>query len=112
MELLLPITTNNNIPSNGGSNIASNVASNIASNVASKTRKHKSYKELCKVITEFCKSWKTRQEIAIALGYKQDYLRNNVLPRMVADGYLEKLDKKSATSPNQKYKATSKKTNV
>lgn len=96
MELLLPIKTNNNIPSNG----------------AGKTRKRKSYKELCKVITGFCKTWKTRQEIAIALGYKQDYLRNSVLPRMVADGYLEKLDKKSATSPNQKYKATSKKTNV
>ena len=116
VELLLPITTNNNIPSNGASNIASNIASNVASNVAgnvaSKTRKRKSYKELCKVITGFCKTWKTRQEIAIALGYKQDYLRNSVLPRMVTDGYLEKLDKESATSPNQKYKATSKKTNV
>ena len=97
---------------NLGGLFAGNVASNVASSVASSHRKRKSYKELCAVITEFCKTWKTRQEIAIALGYKQDYLRNNVLPRMVADGYLEKLDKDSSTSPNQKYKATSKKINV
>ncbi len=57
----------------------------------------------------YCKTWKTRQEIAMALGYTQDYLRNSVLPRMVTDGYLEKLDKESATSPTQKYRATKKK---
>ncbi len=98
-----------NIASNVASNIASNIASNVASNIASNHRKRRDYRELCSLIKDFCKTWKTRQEIAIALGYKQDYLRNNVLPRMVADGYLEKLDKDSATSPSQKYKATQKK---
>ncbi len=92
-----------------GSLFSSNVASNVASATISSTRKRRSYRELCALIIELCKTWKTRQDIAISLGYKQDYLRNNVLPRMVADGYLEKLDKESTTSPSQKYSATQKK---
>lgn len=89
-------------PTEHGGLFASNVASN-------RRRNRRDYKELCHLVTEFCTTWKTRQEIAIALGYKQDYLRNTVLPRMVAQGYLEKLYNKSAKSPSQKYRATSKK---
>ncbi|MDE5881127.1 MAG: putative DNA binding domain-containing protein [Muribaculaceae bacterium] len=129
VELILPILSidsvasdgnsevygNSNVVSDGNSkgdensNVASNVASNIASNVASKQHKRKSYEELSILVMNFCKTWKTRQEIAMALGYKQDYLRNNVLPRMIADGLLEKLDKEWATNPNQKYRSTQEK---
>ena len=95
VELTLPINT---MTSNGDGNVASNVASN--------QRKRKSYGELCILIINLCKTWKTRQEIVEESGYKQDYLRNYVLPRMVADGYLEKLDKNLATNPNQKNMST------
>lgn len=98
-----------NIASNVASNIAGNVASNIAGNIATSTRKHLSYSVLSIQIIEYCtNNWRTRQEIAVALCYNSDYLRNIILPRMISDGLIEKLDKEGRTNPTQKYRATAK----
>ncbi len=50
------------------------------------------------------KDWISAQEIALALGYSASHVKTKLIPRMILDGLIEQYDKKSATSPEQKYR--------
>ena len=131
VELTLPIIsdgdsdaesdTESNGTSNGGSKDGSNGGSKggskdgskggskdgskDGSKGGSKGREKISYPDLCKIIIEICKDWKTTQEIAKTINYKHKYLGGKIIPRMIADGLLEPYDKESPKSPEQKYRA-------
>ncbi|MDE5850014.1 MAG: hypothetical protein K2H38_07720 [Muribaculaceae bacterium] len=91
--------------SDDGSNGGSNGGSDGGSNKGKDSLKKRPYTILCKQIIEYCNSWRSNKEIAESLGYDVKYLGSRVIPRMVAEGLLEKLDKESNRSPKQKYRA-------
>lgn len=93
MELVLPIVARANGGSNGGSSKGKD------------SLKKTPYTLLSKQIIAYCNSWRSNQEIAESLGYDVKYLGSRVIPRMVAEGLLEKMDKESNRSPKQKYRA-------
>ena len=101
MELVLPVIAQSNDGSNGGGNGGSYGGSNKGKDRLKKTP----YTLLSKQIIEFCNSWRSNQEIAESLGYDAKYLGSRVIPRMVSEGVLEKMDKESNRSPKQKYRA-------
>lgn len=86
VELVLPIISSE---SNGGSN------------GGSKQR----YATLSANIIDICHDWKSVQEIASIINYSPKYIGSRIIPRMISEGLLETYDKKSPTSPGQKYKA-------
>lgn len=98
-----------NIPSSEA-NIASseaNIASseaNIASSSKSTIKKKLSYKKLKEIICLQCHDWTTLDELAIMIERDKTYLRNFIIPKMLADNSLEMLFPGTPKHPRQKYK--------
>lgn len=74
-------------------------------NVAT-SRKHYSREELRKKIVDYCREWRTLDEISAFIGRNRKYLRNSVLPQMTDD--IEKMYEDIPNHPRQKYKAKEK----
>lgn len=49
-------------------------------------------------------NWVTQEEITNITGKQKAYLRNKILPRMLADGLIEMLYPNIPTHPKQQYK--------
>ena len=95
-----------------GSNIPSNIASS-ASNITSSDSKVASsdiklrmtYTKLKEEICTFCSDWVSIDELADGIHRKRTYLRNKIIPKMLADNSLEMLFPGVPKHPRQKYKS-------
>lgn len=95
-----------------GSNIPSNIASS-ASNITSSGSKVASsdiklrmtYTKLKEEICTFCSDWVSIDELADGIHRKRTYLRNKIIPKMLADNSLEMLFPGVPKHPRQKYKS-------
>lgn len=95
-----------------GSNIPSNIASS-ASNITSSDSKVASsdiklrmtYTKLKEEICTFCSDWVSIDELADGIHRKGTYLRNKIIPKMLADNSLEMLFPGVPKHPRQKYKS-------
>ena len=63
--------------------------------------------QLRELIVEFCKEWRTADEIAVQIGRDTKYIKNFVLPKM--SDLLEKMYENIPHHPRQKYRAGQKK---
>lgn len=94
------------------SNVASS-GSNIASsepNVASFEPKRMPYDKMCALILNSCKDrFLSLEEIAIEVNRNTNYLKNNLIPKLVLSGVLERLYPDIKTHPNQKYRTATNK---
>ena len=79
-------------------------SSDEETNITDNTRLQPRSKKLELLIIESAQEFITVEEIANKVGRRAWYLRNKVLPRMIAEGKMERLYQ-SSTHPNQKYKA-------
>lgn len=95
-----------------GSNIPNNIASS-ASNITSSDSKVASsdiklrmtYTKLKEEICTFCSDWLSIDELADGIHRKRTYLRNKIIPKMLADNSLEMLFPGVPKHPRQKYKS-------
>lgn len=95
-----------------GSNIPSNIASS-ASNITSSDSKVASsdiklrmtYTKLKEEICTFCSDWVSIDELADGIHRKRTYLRNKIIPKMLADNSLEMLFPGVPKHPRLKYKS-------
>ena len=95
-----------------GSNTPSNIASS-ASNITSSDSKVASsdiklrmtYTKLKEEICTFCSDWVSIDELADGIHRKRTYLRNKIIPKMLADNSLEMLFPGVPKHPRQKYKS-------
>ena len=101
------------------SNITSNIASSISkvassgskitssdSKVASSDIKLRmTYTKLKEEICTFCSDWVSIDELADGIHRKRTYLRNKIIPKMLADNSLEMLFPGVPKHPRQKYKS-------
>jgi len=94
------------------SNISSNIASsgsNVASsdsNIASSTAKKRlPYEELRNIISLNSQDWVSLEELSVLVKRDKIYLRNFIIPRMLADNNLEMLFPGVPKHPCQKYKS-------
>lgn len=95
-----------------GSNIPRNIASS-ASNITSSDSKVASsdiklrmtYTKLKEEICTFCSDWVSIDELADGIHRKGTYLRNKIIPKMLADNSLEMLFPGVPKHPRQKYKS-------
>lgn len=73
---------------------------------ASSGRTRMSFSALSEMICEIAKdTWVTQEELTRTTGKQKAYLRNRILPRMLANGLLEMLYPNSPTHPKQQYRA-------
>ena len=74
--------------------------------VGSSERTRMSYsalsEKICKIVEE---AWTSPEELSIKTGKQILYLKNKILPRMLADGLIEMLYPNIPTHPKQQYKA-------
>ena len=94
------------------SNITSNIASSISkvassdSKVASSDIKLRmTYTKLKEEICTFCSDWVSIDELADGIHRKRTYLRNKIIPKMLANNSLEMLFPGVPKHPRQKYKS-------
>lgn len=73
--------------------------------VVSPKRTRMSYPALSEKICSIAQdNWGTQEEITNITGKQKAYLRNKILPRMLADGLIEMLYPNIPTHPKQQYK--------
>ena len=73
--------------------------------VISPKRTRMSYSALSEKICSIAQdNWVTQEEITNITGKQKAYLRNKILPRMLADGLIEMLYPNIPTHPKQQYK--------
>lgn len=87
-------------------NIASKVSKNIASKVWDKNCVSKRTQQLYRAIREACPDFLPLAEIALKVNRKLRYLKNDVIPDMVAMGLLERKYPNVPSHPDQQYRAT------
>ncbi len=100
-------SSDDNSASFGESNSASsgdNSASSKRNNSASSTKKRLSKTEMRALIIDTCQDWISIEEIVQKTGKSYSYLRNNIIPLLVADKTIEMLFPGNPTDPRQKYK--------
>lgn len=83
----------------------SNVASNVASNRAEKKRTRLSTNDLYAAILNTCRDFESLESIANKVGKKQQYLKNSIIPTMVANDLLEREYPHIPKHPKQRYRA-------
>ena len=94
-----------------GSKIPSNIASSASnitssdSKVASSVKLRMTYTKLKEEICTFCSDWVSIDELADGIHRKRTYLRNKIIPKMLADNSLEMLFPGVPKHPRQKYKS-------
>ena len=107
-------SSGSNIASSGsniassGSNIASsgsNVASSDSNIASSTTKKRLPYEELRNIISLNSQDWVSLEELSVLVKRDKIYLRNFIIPRMLADNNLEMLFPGVPKHPCQKYKS-------
>ena len=60
--------------------------------------------ELYKCIIDSCNDWMPLEDIASSVERKYDYLLNYIIPTMLNEGLLERMQPDAPRYPNQKYK--------
>lgn len=63
------------------------------------------YTKLKEEICTFCSDWVSIDELADGIHRKRTYLRNKIIPKMLADNSLEMLFPGVPKHPRQKYKS-------
>lgn len=94
-----------NITSSVASNVASSVASNVASPQGGVRHSRLSPSVLQSVILDACVEFESMEAIAGKVGRSLQYLKNRVIPGMVAAGLLEREYPNVPRHPNQRYRA-------
>lgn len=103
-----------NLTSNLASNLTSNLASNLTSNFANnldlskKAKKRYTQNELFDLIKEYTDDWKSLEEIAVEIGRSAQYLKNEVIPKMLESGIIQREYPAIPKHPAQRYKNTEK----
>lgn len=90
------------------SNIASSnskVASSSSKVASSDIKLRMTYTKLKEEICTFCSDWVSIDELADGIHRKRTYLRNKIIPKMLADNSLEMLFPGVPKHPRQKYKS-------
>ena len=85
-------------------NVASKVSGNVASKVWDEEGVSKRTRQLYHAIREACPDYLPLTEIALKVNRKLRYLKNNVIPDMVAMGLLERKYPNVPSHPDQQYR--------
>lgn len=91
-----------------GANSAStgaNDASSSIDDVLKHGRKRLPLKEREEHIIRLCAEWHSTEELIVLSGLSYSYLKNNILPKLIQAGRLEKLYPEAKTHPRQKYRS-------
>ena len=97
-------SSDSNIPSNIASS-ASNITSSDSKVASSDIKLRMTYTKLKEEICTFCSDWVSIDELADGIHRKRTYLRNKIIPKMLADNSLEMLFPGVPKHPRQKYKS-------
>ena len=87
------------------SNIPSNIASSDSNIASTTTKKRLPYGELRNIICLNSQDWVSLEELSVLVKRDKIYLRNFIIPRMLADNNLEMLFPGVPKHPCQKYKS-------
>jgi hypothetical protein len=88
-------------------NMARNMASseaNMASNMASSVKKRMSRDELFLLILANCKDWTSLESLSSKINRNPKYLRNFIIPILLASKKLQMMYPGTPKHPNQQYK--------
>jgi len=108
-------TSDSNVATSEGTNEATseaNVAtsdSNVATseaNVATSIKKRMSPEELQSLIMTICNEWISLEDLSVKIERNSTYLRNHVIPLMLASRKLQMLYPGTPNHPNQQYKVS------
>lgn len=83
-----------------------NVATSETANVATSIKKRMSREELQSLIMSVCNEWISLEELSARIERDSTYLRNHVIPLMLASKKLQMLFPGTPNHPNQQYKVT------
>ena len=82
------------------------VASSESTNVATSIKKRMSREELQSLIMSVCNEWISLEDLSARIERDSTYLRNHVIPLMLASKKLQMLFPGTPNHPNQQYKVT------
>ena len=89
------------VSDNLGSNLGSNPISNPISNLK---KKRMSKDEIRTEIIRVCPDWVSLDYIAKSIGRTTAYLLSDIIPSMLEEGLIERIDPLNPRNPYQKYK--------
>ena len=75
-------------------------------NVATSIKKRMSREELQSLIMIICKEWISLEDLSVRIERDSTYLRNHVIPLLIASKKLQMLYPGTPNHPNQKYKVS------
>ena len=84
----------------------SNVATSETANVATSIKKRMPREELQSLIMSVCNEWISLEDMSVRIGRDSTYLRNHVIPLMIASKMLQMLFPGTPNHPNQQYKVS------
>ena len=93
-----------------GINIATsdiNIATPDINVATSDTKRRMKYETMRDLITRIVNNWTSLADISVLVCRNPTYLRNHILPRMIAEGSLEMMFPNLPNHPQQKYKSKS-----
>ena len=99
------ITSNIASSSSKVASSSSKVASSDSKVASSDIKLRMTYTKLKEEICTFCSDWVSIDELADGIHRKRTYLRNKIIPKMLADNSLEMLFPGVPKHPRQKYKS-------
>ena len=87
-------------------NVATSESNDATSegNVTTPLKKRMSREELQSIIIDICCQWVSLEELSVRINRNSTYLRNHVIPLMIASKKLQMLYPGTPNHPNQKYK--------
>ena len=83
-----------------------NVATSEEANVATSIKKRMSREELQSLIMNICNEWISLEDLSARIKRDSTYLRNHVIPLMLASKKLQMLYPGTPNHPNQQYKVS------
>jgi hypothetical protein len=83
-----------------------NVATFEDANVATSIKKRMSPEELQSLILTICNEWISLEDLSVRIERNSTYLRNHVIPLMLASKKLQMLYPGTPNHPNQQYKVS------
>lgn len=93
------VTSESNVVTSNDKNVATSEA-----NVATSIKKRMSREELQSLIITICNEWISLEDLSVRIKRDTSYLRNHVIPLMLASKKLQMLYPGTPNHPNQKYK--------
>ena len=102
-------TSEANVATSKGANVAtseSNMATSDDKKVATSIKKRMSREELQTLIMTICNEWISLEDLSIKIERDSTYLRNHVIPLMLASKKLQMLYPGTPNHPNQQYKVS------